>query len=349
MIIEGTTSGGSNISHITFNGLDCDPIKGRWIAKRVTHEPIIHAGLHSSIGENIQGPSLIRVPAWVTNPLGRYYLYFADHKGSFIRLAYADELVGPWRIHEAGSLHLEESQFPTEPQQPPPDFEPRQSAAQPKLLHSAAYEGSTPHIASPDVHVKDEERRIFMYFHGLASFGVQRTRLATSRDGINFVAEEPLLCNSYLRVVPFDGKYFGVVMPGTVYVMDDERGPFEVGKRLFTTDARHHAILRNHGRAFVFWTQVGEAPERIKVSVFELTDDLESIQINHLNDILKPELAWEGADAPNEPSVRSVAYGCVNQLRDPCVFVEDGRIFLLYAGGGESAIGIAELHWEEFE
>lgn len=25
-------------------------------------------------GENINGPSLIRVPAWVKNPLGRYYL-----------------------------------------------------------------------------------------------------------------------------------------------------------------------------------------------------------------------------------------------------------------------------------
>ena len=26
---------------------------------------------------NINGPSLVRVPEWVENPLGKYYLYFA--------------------------------------------------------------------------------------------------------------------------------------------------------------------------------------------------------------------------------------------------------------------------------
>ena len=31
-------------------------------------------------------PSLIRVPSWVKNPLGKYYLYFAHHTGKYIRL-----------------------------------------------------------------------------------------------------------------------------------------------------------------------------------------------------------------------------------------------------------------------
>ncbi len=35
--------------------------------------------------DNINGPSLIRVPSWVPSPPGAYYLYFADHKGSPIR------------------------------------------------------------------------------------------------------------------------------------------------------------------------------------------------------------------------------------------------------------------------
>ena len=45
-----------------------------------------------------------------------------------------------------------------------------------------------------------------------------------------------------------------------------------------------------------------------------------------------------------EPSVRSTAYGHVNQLRDPAIFEEDGRVFLLYAVAGESGIAIAEVH-----
>ena len=38
------------------------------------------------MGGNIQGPSLIKVPDWVENPLGNYYLYFADHRGIYIRI-----------------------------------------------------------------------------------------------------------------------------------------------------------------------------------------------------------------------------------------------------------------------
>ena len=67
--------------------------------ERVLEKPIITPQLHPSIGANIQGPSLGRVPDWVKTPLGKYYLYFADHKASYIRLAYADDLRGPWRIH----------------------------------------------------------------------------------------------------------------------------------------------------------------------------------------------------------------------------------------------------------
>ena len=64
---------------------------------RIGDGPIIHSGLHPSIGENIQGPSVIRVPDWIEDPLGKYYLYFADHKGRYIRLAYANEMTGPWQ------------------------------------------------------------------------------------------------------------------------------------------------------------------------------------------------------------------------------------------------------------
>ncbi|MCD6520797.1 MAG: hypothetical protein J7M05_12845 [Anaerolineae bacterium] len=58
--------------------------------ERLSTNPIIHPGLDESIGSNINGPSLIRVPLWIKNPLGKYYLYFASHHGQYIRLAYAD-------------------------------------------------------------------------------------------------------------------------------------------------------------------------------------------------------------------------------------------------------------------
>jgi len=66
---------------------------------RLLEQPIIDASSCESIGTNIQGPSLIEAPPWLPDPLGRYLLYFADHKGSHIRLAYSDEVTGPWTVH----------------------------------------------------------------------------------------------------------------------------------------------------------------------------------------------------------------------------------------------------------
>ena len=83
--------------------------------RRVGSGPIISADTDPSIGENIQGPSLVRAPGWLDEPLGRYLLYSADHMGSYIRLAFADRMEGPWRIHQPGSLHLIDSCFRTEP------------------------------------------------------------------------------------------------------------------------------------------------------------------------------------------------------------------------------------------
>ena len=65
---------------------------------RLLNSPIIGPETDPSIGNNIQGPSMIRVPDWIKDPLGKYYLYFADHKGQYIRLAYADSVMGPWKI-----------------------------------------------------------------------------------------------------------------------------------------------------------------------------------------------------------------------------------------------------------
>ena len=46
--------------------------------ERLVDAPIIRPEMDGSMGSNIAGPSLIRVPEWLPNPLGRYYLYFAE-------------------------------------------------------------------------------------------------------------------------------------------------------------------------------------------------------------------------------------------------------------------------------
>ena len=93
----------------------------------------------------------------------------------------------------------------------------------------------------------------------------------------------------------------------------------------------------------MFWSQVGDVPERILMSTIDLSVDWREWRETESIDVLCPERPWEGADAPLEPSVRSVAYGHVNQLRHPAIFSEDNRNYLLYSVAGESGIGIAEI------
>ena len=319
--------------------------------ERLLERPIITEASHTSIGDNIQGPSLIHVPDWVKRRLGRYYLYFAHHKGTYIRLAYADDLLGPWTVYPPGSLQLEQSQFPTEPPEVTPEhLEAFLTRAKSRgfdlggLGHDLQKEMTWPHIASPDAHVDNENKRIIMYFHGLESAGSQLTRAATSRDGIQFEALPEILGQNYWRAFSHDGYTYALTMPGQFYRSRESLTGFEAGPLLFNPNMRHAALLKRNNTLHVFWTQVGHAPERILMSTIDLSGDWLNWQESDPIEILRPETAWEGADATLEPSVRSVAYGHVNQLRDPAIYIEGNRVYLLYAVAGESGIAIARLY-----
>jgi hypothetical protein len=283
----------------------------------------------------------------VPNPLGRYYLYFADHKGSYIRLAFANSLTGPWQVHVPGALHLRNSCFPTEPPPATPEqlatVEARMKRAGMAISHDVLTEATTPHIASPDVHVDEARRRIVMYFHGLEDVGHQASRVALSPDGIAFTARPETIGRTYMRAWQHAGMTYALAMPGVISRSADGLSGFEEGPTLFNPRMRHAALLKRGGTLHVFWTQVGDAPESILHSTIDLAGDWMSWRETPGEVVLRPEHAWEGADAPATPSIRSTAYGHVNQLRDPAIFEEAGRVFLLYAVAGESGIAIAEV------
>ncbi|MEL7186683.1 MAG: hypothetical protein AAFN50_09670, partial [Pseudomonadota bacterium] len=255
----------------------------------------------------------------------KYYLYFADHRGTYIRLAYADDLLGPWQTHKPGSLQLHESHFPTE-----------------LLPNQFGYA----HIASPDVHVRDDLRQIVMYVHGYdpgKGVGSQVTRIATSADGINFAGEPEVLGRAYFRVWEFDGYYYALAMPGYLYRSQNGINEFEAGPQLFNDDMRHSALLLRDNALYVFWTQAGHAPERILVSIIDLQGDWRKWQATAPTEVLRPERNWEGADVEIEPSRRGYIDERVNQLRDPAIFEEGDDVYLLYSVAGESGIAIAKL------
>ena len=286
------------------------------------------------MGGNLNGPSLIRAPAWIDRPLGRYYLYFADHKGAYIRLAYADALEGPWRIHGPGALDVAESLFCVER---PPAPGPTPDWAKDGL------DWLYPHVASPDVHVEPDGARIRMYFHGLLPVGTQMTRIALSPDGLVFDVLPPLLGPAYVRVFRHDGWHYALAHPNLLLRSRDALAPFEPGPAPLDPATRHTAVLLRGDVLHVFWTRIGDAPERILHTTLALAGDWRDWRPSEPTEVLRPELPWEGAELRPAASAPGVVDGPVNALRDPGIFENGGRVYLLYAGAGESAIGLAEL------
>lgn len=300
-------------------------------AERFPNNPIIHPGLDESIGTNINGPSLIRVPDWLENPLGKYYLYFGHHQGKYIRLAYADALEGPWKIYRPGVLDVTDS-------------------------------FCTGHIASPDVIVDDASRVIRLYYHGpivpeeRSLGGVtpeldrilagQRTKLALSKDGLHFEARPEVLGAPYFRVFQWKDAWYALGMPGLLYRSDDGLTGFAQGPQIFDNNMRHSALLIRNDTLHVFYSNAGDTPERILCADVDLNADWKSWKASEAVTVLAPELAYEGADMPLETSRRGWARDRVHQLRDPGIYEEGGAVYLLYSVAGEQGIAIARLQFE---
>jgi hypothetical protein len=272
-------------------------------------------------GDNINGPTLIRVPDWVTSPLGRYYLYFAHHAGKHIRLAYADSVAGAWTIHKPGVLSLTSvSQFIRR------------------------------HIASPDVLVDHSGKRLIMYFHGPivgAKTFTQKTFAATSGDGIDFMPSAAPIGEAYSRVFRHGGYVYCIFGSKNHYVARSHDGlsNFECGPQILFGNERHVAVQKAGDRLRVFYTRKFDAPEQILMGTIDLACDWMEWSIDDSVSILKPEMDYEGANEPIVPSQAGNAKNRENALRDPAIFEEHGRTWLLYAIAGESGLALAELRF----
>lgn len=324
-------------------------------AVRMGDAPIITENmLPGQSGSSINGPSLIRVPAWVKNPLGRYYLYFAHHKGKYIRMAYADRIEGPWKILEGGVQPLEEVRAVSD------------------------------HIASPEAVVDEASHRIFLFYHGhnpdvrkggdTESEDKQRSGGSVSSDGIHFTSLEKPVGPAYLRVFQYGGRCFALGHEGVLRECTRLGEPFEPIGRLFGADikgavdrmrdlhpageaeppeANKDRVTRHIGldvvgdRLFIYFSCIGHRPERILCTQVDLRSPPEKWAARGVREVLHPERVWEGANLPLAYSRGGISRTRVNELRDPGVFREDGQAWLVYSVAGEHGLGLARLYYGE--
>ena len=286
---------------------------------------------------NINGPSLIAAPEWMLNAPGNYLLYFAHHEGHSIRLAYSDSLTGPWNLYQPPPIRLASSGFATRA----PTSEEMHPEAQ--AFIEADADGDYPHIASPDAWIDHENRQIRLFYHGRLPDGRQRTRLALSADGINFEVQDGLVGASYLRLFRHGDWFYALAMPAQLSRSRDGLSNFELGPKLTDAPIRHHALLYHEQHWYVIWTRVGDQPERLLLSQLDTDADWRHWHFGETQELHQAEKTWEGGDLPPDASAYGAVHSRVNQLRDPAIFQEDGKLYLLYALAGEQGIGIGEL------
>lgn len=106
---------------------------------------------------------------------------------------------------------------------------------------------------------------------------------------------------------------------------------------------RHVALALDGDVLSVFYSRIGDAPERIMRATARLSGPWTEWRLADPVEILRPATAWEGADLPVHPSRASVARAPGNELRDPGILDYGGRRYLYYAYRGERGIGVAEL------
>jgi len=316
--------------------------------ERNKNNPIISDQLIKGIeGENINGPSLIKAPDWLPNKLGKYYLYFAHHKGKYIRLAYANDVNGPWKIYKPGTLQLSDCKT----------CELGLPNAGESVKHKGAETGddAVTHIASPDVHVDDKNKQIIMYFHCPivdATHNGQYTLRATSKDGIHFTADSNILGYSYFRVFKWKDYFYSISRAGLFARSKDGIKDFEEGPNPFSkiqtkeNYLRHAAVALKGDTLLVFYSRIGDTPERILLSYVPLTNNWKDWTPTAPITIAEPQTKEEGADQPLTKSSPGLYYGKTRELRDPAVYVENHRWYILYSISGESGISIGELKFK---
>ena len=302
---------------------------------RLADQPLLRVGDHPGIGQNLNGPSVVRVPDWVPEPEGKFYMYFAHHTGSHIRMAASDALSGPWQVLDPPPLRLSDTGFAQ-------DAVAYRNADGAEVVETA-------HIASPDVHVLEDAQLFVMLFHGLHEGGAQCTRIAVSDDGRNFrtTGYDEDVAPPYLRLCKVRERYIGITWGAEVFIAESCFGPFQKGPPVLQRPngkdliPRHPVLAWRDERLHCFYTLIGDRPERIWHTSLDPDVPFAEWRIEEPTMLLAPEHAWEGAHLPQVASKVGIASVPEHALRDALVFEDH----LFYVGGGEQAIGAVRLDW----
>ena len=341
----------------------------------ITPQMFEQAGAPDFDGMNINGPSLIKIPEWlkasgkVVHKDANYYLYFAHHNGKYIRLAWANKLQGPYHLYGVNNQQGRRGVLDLG----------KRSRIDLRLGLAIQKHVASPDVFVDNA----KQTIAMYFHAPIDSAGgtkkEQKTFVATSKDGVDFNqianSSQPFgispvsLGTSYFRVFNWKKNTYAIANGGALYrepnqlavnglVLDEQamnmsqdlwvkRSELLIPEMAIGNNSnkkmRHAAILIRDNELWVFYTRIGDSPERILLSRINLTQDwLKWKDIGSPVEVMRPQKQWEGIQYMSRPS-KSGRATQEQALRDPYIYEEAGKYYLLYTGAGEEAIGLARL------
>jgi hypothetical protein len=188
----------------------------------------------------------------------------------------------------------------------------------------------------------------------------------TFRVFLAFVSDDVYLGPSYLRMFEWDGRHYGFA-GGPERYLYRTRSPREVfeasGQLAIAGEAytdletlkrdgidrpaisrmRHASFHRRGDMLDIYYSNAGDAPERIKRTSVDLRKDWRQWRGSQVVEVLQPEMDYEGVQQPIARSSGGASHTPVHELRDPYLYEESGRLFMFYSVAGELGIAVAEI------
>lgn len=304
------------------------------VISRVNDEPLLELSAvpWASRKKTIMVPTVLDISRFLSDPIDRFYMYYAPHHSEGIGLATAPHPEGPWKPYPDNPI-ITLDQFP----------------------------GIRGHISALEVLFQPEEGRFLGYPHGSGLKSGQDTVAASSEDGVHFISisDEAILSSdpsgtwetsgaSYLRVFRYKGMIYGIFKSeqqhGVVRSRDGINWEYWPRNPLIKPVAeegefdriRHTSVMIIQDILYLFYstyTKPDLSCEVIKLATWELADDWENWgELRRCGPVFEPALPWEE-----------------NNVRDPFLLRYGETVYMYYVGGNEKGIALAQTSYRELQ
>ena len=109
---------------------------------------------------------------------------------------------------------------------------------------------------------------------------------------------------------------------------------------------RHLCLLKRNEYLEIFFTKIGDKPERIYRGILSLIYEQKKWKVVKIKEILRPTKVYEGSKIKLKKSEPGPSKKIENAVRDPYILIDKNKTYLFYSIKGEKGIALAKINYE---